>query len=888
MARGNLSISPEKGLIFAHGLYPVPYVPALAGQPGRGRDGYDIVWRSMHFHKLLGPVRPQPEFEAETTALERMMAALAQSRAPATPDMADAVCAYITSAPYMPVEEATAWLAGLLGWHEAWRSRAATIADEIMAALLAVGVFGTGVGFGHLLLVPLAPRCVLVPGVGSVHLAARPVATTAGQNADQPQGAIPGGLFKAGDVGEEVISFAEAIGLPPLDQDMLDALPGAIVQARAGVALCDLAADWQKRLVILCCGFDTAQGLWRMDATRAAAVLAWAGLVPDIEPGKAQDPDQALVISLPVDRRAIVTAGPGSGKTHVVCQRLAQLLDAGTAAPRMWLLSFTRVAVEELRDRIVAGINRTDEASALNVATFDSFANRLLNATLPAGAQRPSGHDAAVRAALQMLRDPPAAVTGFVAGLAHVVIDEAQDLRGDRLDLMRAFLELLPPGCGVTILGDAAQSIYGFSTSPVGDSALHSLLDPKPGYATMTLGTDHRTRNRGLAAFFVATRATLNAKGQSGHEIYDLIRQSIERFATPAPRGVLDPVLPPGQGSMVLFRGRRAILSESHRLMRADVAFRLRHSGHGDLIQPWIGAALAGLPGRAMVPLAEIEARIDRVQAVLQGRNLDQLWTELNHLADSPGAQLDMSRLQRRLGQSLPPRLLRRFLGHAGPLLGTIHGAKGLEADAVLLMLPYAPPDTPFAGTQDRTKADPLEEARVLYVGATRAKSKLYIGSQRPSHLQKLVGGRLWRGYTGDFSVEIGLAGDVLPILPVADPETRAAALMTAAEALAAPGPSPKAVPGVALRDEQNGAWAIYRANALGLSLGPPLGQLSPEAVADIARIAGCDVAALPGRIGGFFLSGAATCTWTDGDDSGIALVPVVCGLASISMESDA
>ncbi len=887
MARGNLSISPEKGLIFVRGLYPVLYVPTLAGQPGRGQDGYDIVWRSMHFHKLLGPVRPQPEFEAETTALERMMAALAQSRAPATPDMADAVCAYTTSAPYMPVKEATAWLAGLLGWHEAWRSRAATIADEIVAALLAVGVFGTGVGFGHLLLVPRAPRCVLVPGVGSVHLAARPVATNAGQNADQQQGAIPGGLFKAADVGEEVISFAEAIGLPPLDEEMLDALSGTIVQARAGVALRDLGADWQKRLAILCCGFDTAHGLWRMDATRAAAVLAWAGLVPDIEPGKAQDPDQALVISLPVDRRAIVTAGPGSGKTHVVCQRLAQLLDAGTAAPRMWLLSFTRVAVEELRDRIAAEINRPDEARALNVATFDSFANRLLNATLPAGAQRTSGHDAAVHAALQMLRDPPAAVTGFVAGLAHVVIDEAQDMRGDRLDLMRAFLELLPPGCGVTILGDAAQSIYGFSTSPVRDSALHSLLDPMPGYATMTLGTDHRTRNPGLADFFVATRATLNAKGQSGHEIYALTRQSIERFATPAPRGVLDPVLPPGQGSMVLFRGRRAILSEGHRLMRADVAFRLRPSGHGDLIQPWIGAALAGLPGGAMVPLAEIAARIEGVQAVLQGRDLDQLWSELNHLADSPGAQLDMSRLQRRLGQSLPPRLLRRFLGHAGPLLGTIHGAKGLEADAVLLMLPYAPPDTPFAGTQDRTKADPLEEARVLYVGATRAKSKLYIGSQRPSHMQKLAGGRLWRGYTGDFSVEIGLAGDVLAILPAADPQTRAAALMTAAEALAAPGLSPKAVPGVALRGEKNGAWAIYRANAQGLSIGPPLGQLSPEAVADIARIAGCDVAALPGRIGGFFLSGAATCTWIDGDDSGIALVPVVCGLASISMEGN-
>ena len=197
--------------------------PAPAGQPGRGWDGFYIDWLSMHFHKLLGLVRPQPEVEVEAKAIERMMAALARSRAPATPDLAEAVCAYVTSASYMPVQEATAWLAGLLGWHEEWRSRAATIADEIVAALLAVGVFGTGVGFGHLLLVPLAPRCVLVPGVGPVQLAARPVATTARQNPGQPQGALPGGLFNAGDVGEEVISFAEAIGLPPLDHDILDA-----------------------------------------------------------------------------------------------------------------------------------------------------------------------------------------------------------------------------------------------------------------------------------------------------------------------------------------------------------------------------------------------------------------------------------------------------------------------------------------------------------------------------------------------------------------------------------------------------------------------------------------------------------------------------------------
>lgn len=126
-------------------------------------------------------------------------------------------------------------------------------------------------------------------------------------------------------------------------------------------------------------------------------------------------------------------------------------------------------------------------------------------------------------------------------------------------------------------------------------------------------------------------------------------------------------------------------------------------------------------------------------------------------------------RLRRRLDLSLPSAMLRRFLGNAGPLLSTIHGAKGLEADHVLLMLPYVPdarqdwvPDRPY---------DHEEEARVLYVGATRARgNKLYIASQRASRMQRTHHKRNWRGRPADFSVEVGLNGDVLPVSQIPRP----------------------------------------------------------------------------------------------------------------------
>ena len=52
-----------------------------------------------------------------------------------------------------------------------------------------------------------------------------------------------------------------------------------------------------------------------------------------------------------------------------------------------------------------------------------------------------------------------------MARYKHVVVDELQDLVGDRADLVRAVLELT--GCGFTMLGDPAQGIYNFQLEGV-------------------------------------------------------------------------------------------------------------------------------------------------------------------------------------------------------------------------------------------------------------------------------------------------------------------------------------------------------------------------------------------------------------------------------------
>ena len=62
--------------------------------------------------------------------------------------------------------------------------------------------------------------------------------------------------------------------------------------------------------------------------------------------------EQKEIINLPKDKKVIVNAAPGSGKTAVACARISNLIDSGVEPSQIWLISFTRTATQELRDRI--------------------------------------------------------------------------------------------------------------------------------------------------------------------------------------------------------------------------------------------------------------------------------------------------------------------------------------------------------------------------------------------------------------------------------------------------------------------------------------------------------------------------------------------------------
>jgi DNA helicase-2/ATP-dependent DNA helicase PcrA len=76
---------------------------------------------------------------------------------------------------------------------------------------------------------------------------------------------------------------------------------------------------------------------------------------------------------------AYVAAGPGTGKTHLLVGRYVRLLDHEVAPERILVLTFSRRAADELRQRIDEALKAQGKATAaVEVRTFHGFASRLL------------------------------------------------------------------------------------------------------------------------------------------------------------------------------------------------------------------------------------------------------------------------------------------------------------------------------------------------------------------------------------------------------------------------------------------------------------------------------------------------------------------------------
>lgn len=78
------------------------------------------------------------------------------------------------------------------------------------------------------------------------------------------------------------------------------------------------------------------------------------------------------------NKRILVIAGAGSGKTSVLTRRIAYTLDSGFTSDSIFAVTFTNKAAKEMKERIQKILGDTNSVSNMWIGTFHSLFNKIL------------------------------------------------------------------------------------------------------------------------------------------------------------------------------------------------------------------------------------------------------------------------------------------------------------------------------------------------------------------------------------------------------------------------------------------------------------------------------------------------------------------------------
>ena len=186
------------------------------------------------------------------------------------------------------------------------------------------------------------------------------------------------------------------------------------------------------------------------------------------------------------EKRMLIEAGPGAGKTWALVQKLLYMTDPGNKNPippgKVLVLTFSRAAAAVIRSRLQKEAEKNYPDSPydnIQIATIDSFAYSLLRVMSQSNVfneyvkgfaenyenKTRRDYDWYINEALQALRVSSCDNLNVMktAGYRFVAVDEVQDINGIRADFILELLNQLPPTSGISALGDPCQAIYDFS-----------------------------------------------------------------------------------------------------------------------------------------------------------------------------------------------------------------------------------------------------------------------------------------------------------------------------------------------------------------------------------------------------------------------------------------
>jgi len=202
----------------------------------------------------------------------------------------------------------------------------------------------------------------------------------------------------------------------------------------------------------------------------------------------------------------LITAGPGSGKTTVLTKRIEYLINEKNIAPENCLaITFTRRASQEMRERLIKLIG--EKANYINIHTFHSLCYSVLKThytkdfTVMSEQEKSLckdedllknaiSFDDLIILTLNLFEENPAILQEYRETFKYVSVDEYQDIDENQYKLIRL---LVPQKGNIFVIGDPNQAIYGFRG---GDAKFFTnFKEDYPNTQIITLKNNYRSTN---------------------------------------------------------------------------------------------------------------------------------------------------------------------------------------------------------------------------------------------------------------------------------------------------------------------------------------------------------------------------------------------------------
>ena len=178
--------------------------------------------------------------------------------------------------------------------------------------------------------------------------------------------------------------------------------------------------------------------------------------------------------------RLLIAAGPGSGKTTVLTKRIAYIINEKNVSPQNCLaITFTRRAAGEMRERLETLLN--NNAKSVNIHTFHSLCFSILKVNYEKAGlnsdlivmsdtekqlckdvhllENAIGFDDLITLTVKLFNENTDILEKYRKNFQYVFVDEYQDIDENQYKLIRL---LVPQNGNIFAIGDPNQAIYGF------------------------------------------------------------------------------------------------------------------------------------------------------------------------------------------------------------------------------------------------------------------------------------------------------------------------------------------------------------------------------------------------------------------------------------------